>query len=436
MKGSSRGLGTDSMSVLLRPGGLARAARSVTEGVGIALDAIWANKLRSALTVLGVVIGVSTVMAMASIVNGIRGQIINTIEVVGPTTIRVLRFFSSTPLNPDALPREVRIRPVLAAREAEAIAALPEISYSAIWVGVLERLSYGGARTQPTVVYGADDRFMEILGGGMAGGRLFTPSEVRSGAQVVIVEVEAAERVFGQLNPLGKTMRVGSTPFRVVGVYRKPENIFQPPGQEIAAIVPFEAGKRAFRYDETQSLIILVKPVPGVTVNRAMDLITVQMRRMRGLRPGDPNTFDMITSDQVLSLFDRLTGVFFLVMIVLSSVALMVGGIGVMAIMLVSVTERTKEIGVRKAMGATRTEILWQFLVEAATLTLIGGAIGVFSGLALGQALKSLLRLESGVPVWSAVIATAVSVAIGLIFGILPANRAAKLDPVEALRYE
>ncbi|MDH3496149.1 MAG: ABC transporter permease [Gemmatimonadota bacterium] len=436
MSDSSRGLGTDSLSVLLRPGGLARAARSVTEGVGIALDAIWANKLRSGLTVLGVVIGVSTVMAMASIVNGIRGQIINTIEVVGPTTIRVVRFFSSTPLNPDALPREVRIRPVLKAEEAEAIAALPEITYSAIWMGVLERLSYGSARTQPTVVYGADDRYMEILGGGMAGGRLFTPSEVRSGAQVVIIEVEAAERVFGQLNPLGKTMRVGSTPFRVVGVYRKPENIFQPPGQEIAAVVPFEAAKRAFRYDETQSLIILVKPVPGVTVNRAMDLITVQMRRLRGLRPGNPNTFDMITSDQVLSLFDRLTGVFFLVMIVLSSVALMVGGIGVMAIMLVSVTERTKEIGVRKAMGATRTEILWQFLVEAATLTLIGGAIGVASGLALGQALKSLLRLESGVPVWSAVIATAVSVAVGLIFGILPANRAAKLDPVEALRYE
>ena len=409
---------------------------ALTEGIGIALDAIRANKLRSSLTILGVVIGVSTVMAMASIVNGIRGQIINTIEVVGPTTIRVLRYFSSTPVNPDALPREVRIRPKLEAVEAEALAALPEIGYAAIWVGVFERLAYQASRTQATVVYGADDRFMEILGGGILEGRTFTPTEVRTGRNVVILEVEAAERVFGRIAPLGKLMRVGTNPFTVVGLYRKPENIFQPPGQEISAIVPYEAARRAFRYDDVNSLIILVKPVEGVTVDRAMDLITVQLRKMRGLRPGDPNTFDMITSDQVLSLFDRLTGVFFLVMIVLSSVALMVGGIGVMAIMLVSVTDRTREIGVRMALGATRREILWQFLVEAATLTVIGGVIGVIGGLGLGQAIKALLQLESPVPVWSAVLATAVSVGIGLVFGLLPANRAARLDPVEALRYE
>lgn len=409
---------------------------ALTEGVGIALDAIRANKLRSALTILGVVIGVSTVMAMASIVSGIRGQIINTIEVVGPTTIRVLRFFSSTPVNPDALPREVRIRPKLEAAEADAIADLPEIAYSAIWVGVLERLSYGSARTQPTVVYGADDRFMEILGGGIVDGRTFTPTEVRAGRGVVILEVEAAERVFGRINPLGKTMRVGSTPFQVVGIYKKPENIFQPPGQDISAIVPYEAAHRSFRYDDVNSLIILVKPHAGIGVERTMDLITVTMRRLRGLRPGEPNTFDMITSDQVLSLFDRLTGVFFLVMIVLSSVALMVGGIGVMAIMLVSVTDRTREIGVRMALGATRREILWQFLVEAATLTMIGGVIGVVAGVGLGQALKTLLQIESAIPVWSAVLATSVSVAIGLVFGLMPASRASRLDPVEALRYE
>jgi len=409
---------------------------ALTEGIGIALDAIRANKLRSGLTILGVVIGVSTVMAMASIVNGIRGQIINTIEVVGPTTIRVFRFFSSTPVNPDALPREVRIRPKLEATEARAIAALPGIAYGAIWVVVLERLEYGAARTQPTVVYGTDERFMEILGGGITDGRTFTPTEVRSGRAVVILELEAADKVFGRVNPLGKTMRVAGRPFTVVGLYRKPENIFQPPGQEISAIVPYETAKRFFRYDDVNSLVILVKPVPGVSVDRAMDLITVQLRKMRGLRPADPNTFDMVTSDQVLGLFDRLTGVFFLVMIVLSSVALMVGGIGVMAIMLVSVTDRTREIGVRMALGATRREILWQFLVEAATLTMIGGVIGVCVGLGLGQVLKALLQLESPVPLWSAGLATTVSIVIGLVFGLLPANRASKLDPVEALRYE
>ena len=399
-------------------------------------DAIWAQKLRSALTILGIVIGVATVMAMASIVQGIRGQIFNTLEIVGPTTFRIVRFFSSTPLNPDALPREVRIRPVLRSEEAEAIAELPEISYSAIWLGVFERLEYEGVRSQATVVYGADDRFMEILGGGIVSGRTFTPSEVRTGAPVVIVEEEAVENVFGRIDPRGRTMRVGGRALRVIGVYRKPENIFQPPGQEISAILPFRTAERSFRYDETNSLIILVKPREGITVARAMDAVTVQLRRMRGHRPGDPNTFDLITSDEILNVFNRLTGVFFLVMIVLSSVALMVGGIGVMAIMMVSVTSRTREIGVRKAMGATRREIMWQFLVEAATLTLVGGALGILVGLLAGELLKGVLGFESGVPVWSALVATAVSVSIGLTFGLLPANRAARLDPVEALRYE
>ncbi len=409
---------------------------SIPEGMGIAIDAIRTNKLRSALTILGIVIGVSTVMAMASIVQGIRSQIFNSIEVVGPTTFRILRFLSSTPLNPDALPREVRIRPVLKRKEAEAIARLTEIHYASIWMVVLERLAYEGVRTQLTAVYGADDRFMEILGGGITAGRLFTPTEVRAGYPVLIIEREAAEKVFGRLNPLGRTMRVGGRAFRVVGIYQKPENIFEPPGQKIAIIVPFEAARHAFRYDETQSLIILVKPREGVTVENAMDAAVVQLRRMRGLRPADPNTFDMLTSDQILNIFNQLTGVFFLVMIVLSSVALLVGGIGVMAIMMVSVTDRTREIGVRKAVGATRTEILWQFLVEAATLTLIGGATGIVVGLGAGQVLKSVLGFDTGVPIWSAVVATGISIGIGLVFGLLPANRAARLDPVEALRYE
>ncbi len=409
---------------------------SLWEGSTIALDAIRAQKLRSALTILGIVIGVSTVMAMASIVQGIRTQIFNTLEVVGPTTFRILRFFSTTPLNPDALPREVRIRPVLRPEEAEAIAQLPEIHYAALWVGVFAKLEYEGVRTQTTAVYGADDRFMEILGGAVVAGRVFTSAEARSGTPLVVLEQEAVDRLFGQIQPVGRVVRLNGRPFRIVGVYRKPENIFEPPGQSIAAVVPFEAARRAFRYDETNALVVLVKPKPAVTVEGAMDAATLQLRRMRGLKPGEPNTFDLLTSDEVLGIFNRLTGVFFLVMIVLSSVALMVGGIGVMAIMMVSVTSRTREIGVRKAVGATRHEILWQFLIEAATLTLVGGALGILIGLGAGQVLKGALGFETGVPVWSAVVATAVSVAIGLIFGLLPANRAARLDPVEALRYE
>src|SRR5216683_132971 len=276
------------------------ALHSVREGWRIALDQLRANKLRSALTVLGVVIGIATVMAMASIVAGFREQIVNTLEVVGPTTFRVLRFFSTTGVNPDAVPREVRIRPKLIPQDADAIARLPEIHYAAIWTQVFERFEYGGNHTRILGVFGADDRFMEILGGG-----------------------------------------------------QRPTNIFEVPGTpEIAAVVPFESARRSFIIDEWNSLIILVKPKPEVSVNRAMDAATVTLRRQRGLRVGDPNTFDLLTSDQVLSIFDSLTFAFFFVMLVLSSIALMVGGIGVMAIMMVSVTSRTREIGLRKALGA------------------------------------------------------------------------------------
>jgi putative ABC transport system permease protein len=409
---------------------------ALSEGLGIALDQLRANKLRSALTMLGVVIGVAVVMAMASIVQGIRDQILNTIEVAGPTTFYVVRFFATTPLNPDALPKEVRIRPVLKPAEAEALARLPEVRYAGIWVQLFQRMEYEGNRTQIMTQFGADDRYMEIQGGQLLAGRFFTTSEQRSGAPVVVLERRPAEKLFGRLSPLGRHMRIAGKSMRIVGLYQNPENIFQPPSQEIGAILPFETARRFFRYDETNALWIVVKPRPGVSVNDAMDAVAVQLRRMRGLRAAEPNTFDMITQDQILDIFNQLTGVFFLVMLVLSSVALLVGGIGVMAIMMVSVTDRTREIGVRKAMGATKREILWQFLVEAATLTLLGGLIGILVGLGAGQGLKALMGFDANVPIWSALVACGVSILIGLVFGVVPAGRAAKLDPVEALRYE
>jgi len=408
---------------------------NLDEGVTIAFDALRANKLRSSLTILGVVIGVTTVMAIASLVQGIRTQIFNAIDTAGPTAFYVMRYFSQTPLNPDRLPYEVRIRPVLESSDAAAVGRIPEIAYGALWVQLFQRVEYQGERTQTVTVFGADDGFMEIQGGTLLRGRLFSRAEL-TGDPVVVLESQVAERLFGQVDPLGRFVRIGAKSVRVIGIWQKPGNIFEPPGQETAGTVPFEFVRQNYRYDNTNGLFIAAKPRPGVTVDQARDLVTAALRRARNLRPGMPNTFDLITQDQILAVVSNFTSYFFVAMVALSSVALLVGGIGVMAIMMVSVTDRTREIGLRKALGATRREILWQFLVEAATLTLTGGAVGIIVGLGAGEVLKTLLNLESEVPLWSAALAAVVSIAIGLVFGLYPANRAARMDPVEALRHE
>ena len=411
-----------------------RVTEHVRENVGIALDTMRASKARSALTILGVVIGVATVMAMAAIVQGIRDQIVHTIEIAGPTTFYVVK--TKDPVNPQRLPPGIRNRPDIRPEEAERIAALPEIDYAAIWGQAMGRVEYKGARTQQVAIFGADNRFPEVQGGELSAGRWFTRAELSSGAAVAVIDHDVANRVFGRENPIDKTVRIAGRPARVIGVYDPPGNIFSPPGQSTGAIVPYLMLDHQFFFDRTNALWIVVKPRPSVTVADAEEAVLVTLRRMRHLRPAEVNSFDLVTQDQVLDTFNKITGVFFLVMIVLSAVALLVGGIGVMAIMMVSVTARTREIGVRKALGATRADILLQFLTEAATLTGLGGAIGIVIGLAFGRLITVLMNIEATTPITYTLIAVGVSIGIGVVFGLFPANRAARLDPIEALRYE
>ena len=408
----------------------------VRENLGIAMDTLRVAKLRSALTILGVVIGVATVMTMASIVEGLRSQIITTVEVAGPTTFYVLKVYSSTPINPQNPPAWVRIRPDLEEEDAEVVKRLPSIAYAALWGQTAARLAYQGERTQPSALWGADAGFPEIQGGELADGRWFTRQEVATGASVAVVDEAMARRLFGRVNPLGKTILVGGRPMEVIGLYVPPENIFAPQGTGTGAIIPFKLLDAQFTIDRTNALWIPVKPRPGVTVAAAQEEVTIAMREHRRLRPAQRNNFDLVTADQILDVFNQLTGVFFVVMIVLASVALLVGGIGVMAIMMVSVTDRTREIGVRKALGATRADIAVQFLIEASTLTGIGGVIGIVVGLGAGQLVTWLLGIDASPPIGLTLIAVVVSVGIGVVFGVLPARRAAQLDPIEALRYE
>lgn len=406
------------------------------ENISSALDSIALAKGRSGLTVLGVVIGVSTVMAMATIVAGVRDQIVDTIEIAGPTTFYVIKVFSQTPVNPQNLPAWIRIRPDLTTEDADRIAKLPEIRYASIWGQIQARMEYAGTRTNVGVLMGADNGYPEIYGGELTDGRWFTHSELLSGAPVIVLSVDVARKLFGSIQPIDKWIRVGGRPIRVTGLYQAAANIFQPPGQEIHGIVPYRTLDRRFTIDKTNALFIPVKPRAGVTISDAQEAVTIAMREQRRLRPADHNNFDMMTQDQILDTFNKITGVFFLVMIVLSSVGLLVGGIGVMAVMMISVTDRTREIGIRKAVGATRRDILQQFLIEAAALTGAGGVIGIAFGLALGKIASSFLNVHGTTPINLTLLAVAVSVGIGLVFGVLPARRAARLDPIESLRYE
>ncbi|HEX8725600.1 MAG TPA: ABC transporter permease [Gemmatimonadaceae bacterium] len=413
-----------------------RLVDSFRENVAVAFDSLRVSKLRSGLTILGVVIGVATVMAMASIVQGIQQQIVDTIKIAGPTTFYVMKVFSQTPLNPQDLPQWVRDRPDLTVAEARRIQALPEIAYAGMWGQYVARVEYGGVRTQPQMIVGADADYPEIQGGSLAAGRWFTHSEEASGKSVAVLDVDVAAKLFGSIDPLGRLVHIGGKPAQVIGLYQPAANIFNPPGQQVMAIVPYLMLDHQFTLDKTNMVIIPVKPRPGVSLDDAESAVIVALRESRGLHPADHNTFDLLTQDQILDVFNKLTGVFFLVMIVLSAVALLVGGIGVMAVMMISVTERTHEIGLRKAVGATRRDILQQFLVEAATLTGVGGLIGIVVGLGLGRIVTVAMNINAAAPVVLTLLAVGVSVGIGLAFGVLPALRAARLDPVEALRYE
>lgn len=405
----------------------------IFEGVGIALGSIRANKARAALTILGVAIGVAVVMVIAAMITGIRRGVTDIVEQVGPRTFWVVRRFEGgIQISDDAQPR--RRHPPLTLAEAERIAALPTIAFVVVNEQAGRGIEFENRNLESVSVFGRGSQWLTVTGGDIFPGRSFTRVEDQASSRVAVINEKLSGELFGQRDPIGKRIRIAGVPYRVIGVYTPPPDLFGQ-GNSPQAIIPHNTFAKHVPHWRG-GMALMLAPSPDVTVADAIDAVTAVLRSARGLRPGVENTFDIVTQDKLLESFNGITGVFFMVMLGLSSVGLLVGGVGVIAIMMISVTERTREIGVRKALGAKRREILWQFLVEASTLTMVGGAIGLVLGGTLTAIARAVTPLPAVVPLWSIVAALAVSAFTGVGFGLFPAIRAASLDPVEALRHE
>ncbi|HEX7020090.1 MAG TPA: ABC transporter permease [Gemmatimonadaceae bacterium] len=406
------------------------------EGVGIALESLRANRVRAALTILGVAVGVFVVVVISAAIHGINASVAKDFEKAGPTTFFVNRFpitFEACDGTDDTC--KWRHNPRLSLADARAINALPSIRAAAAQMGMGRAVRYKDKELSSTTVIGNTANWTIIdHAGDLYPGRSFTEAEEMNGERVVIVNDEMATKLFGDSDPLDKVISITGVPFTVIGVYHY-EASFLSGGNRPRAIIPFETAFRSLNAN-TGGINIPIVPRDGVTRDDAQDEVIALMRARHALRPAQDNDFAIITQDKLFETYNKIFGMFFLVMIVLSAIGLIVGGVGVVAIMMISVTERTREIGVRKALGATRGTILWQFLVEAVTLTAIGAIIGLIFGGAVSVLVRSVTPIKASIPPLAIVAALGASAVTGVVFGMLPAMRASRLNPVDALRYE
>jgi putative ABC transport system permease protein len=314
-----------------------------------------------------------------------------------------------------------------------------------------ERAYYKGEKTKELSVIGVSENYAAVNFLKVAGGRFFTESEVTHRRAVVVLGDTPVRALFPNVDPVGKTVRVGAVAYEVVGYVSKRTSPFGDGGADDFLVVPYTTFEKQFGWRRSgrmningtmtdasamQSAMIAVVPAEDATRADAMAEVEQIMRIRHGLKLDQANDFDIITQDAALKMYDQFTGAVFIGLVVISSIALMVGGIGVMAIMMISVTERTREIGVRKALGARRREILWQFLLEAVFLTSVGGVLGVILGASIGLGVHYATGFPISMPWWSFALGFGFSGSVGVFFGLVPAIRAARLDPIEALRYE
>ncbi|MCC6929187.1 MAG: ABC transporter permease [Gemmatimonadaceae bacterium] len=418
----------------------AASLQATLEGVAIALDAIRANKVRAALTILGVAVGVFVVVAMAATIHGVTLSFQSDLDAFGGDAFMVRRNdvgINACDGTEENCP-EWRY-PSITMEEWRAINALPSVGAASPWLFGNASIRYMDTSFESVNLeaYGAE--WLTTDGGDIYPGRNYTEKEASNAAPVAILNDTLAKKLFGQSDPIGKQVMVDGQQFSVIGIYQTRAGFLKSldgRGPETPKIItPAETARRRLNV-WMRGMMVNVKPRAGFTRGEAMDEVTATMRAMRGLRPSQQNNFFLVGQDKIADTFNKIFGALFLVMLVLSAVGLLVGGVGVVAIMMISVTERTREIGVRKALGATRRTILWQFLVEGATLTSIGAGVGLIAGGLLAIGIRSWTSIPATVPLPAIVASLVASAFTGILFGMAPAARAANLDPVEALRYE
>ena len=419
------------------------------EIVTMAVATLRDQKARSGLTILGVVIGIMSIVGSTSLIRGLDQSLRDTIETMGPDTI-LLTKFSAISLGSGEEFMELIRRPNLTTEDADAIARQADsLASVAIVLGqggppTTERVYHRSEQTKPIMILGSTADYPDVQPVDMVEGRFFTPGETRRRTRVAVLGHTPAQALFANTDPIGKRVRIGTNRYTVIGVLgERPSPGGFNMGQDDFVIIPHTAyqkqfGVRARRMfgGEMRSVMIAAAPHEGVDPDVAIGDVERVMRIRHGLRLDEPNDFEFITQDAMLALWDQISGATFLSLVVISSIALMVGGIGVMAIMTISVTDRTREIGTRRAIGAKRREILWQFLLEAAFLTGVGGLIGILLGSGIGIGVHYATGFPVSLPWWSFALGLGFSGGVGIVFGLYPAIKASSLDPIEALRYE
>jgi putative ABC transport system permease protein len=404
-------------------------------GIGMALDTIRGHKMRAVLTVLGVIIGTGAVIGVGSILAGLDGAITNILKSFGPNTLVVFKFKIGVRTG-DLTPEEMRRKP-LSYENARAITErCPSVQHVSPYLfpdwHTLHRARYKGNDIYRVDLGGTEEGY--AAGGTvMKFGRFFTDTESRHHLPVAVIGEDVQKAFFAGQDPVGKWIEVDGHQFEVIGAMERPAASF-PGSQDLRVLFPYFTMQKLFPNARENMLIVIA--YPGMMA-QAQDEVRTVLRIERRVPPNQPDSFSISTSEQMVEDFHKVTAMVALVVVVLSSIGLLVGGIGVMNIMLVSVTERTREIGIRKAIGARRADIVLQFLTEAVVLTVLGGMLGMFFGWLVSLAARLVFpSLPTAVPLWAAILGVAVSVGVGLFFGIWPATRAARLDPVVALRYE